>query len=75
MAADCDIPALIRRHRQTARLSRVELGLLAGVGKTAIYDLEHGKLSIRFDTLLKILAALNIGLRFESPLLAEELAP
>ena len=50
-----------------AGLSQAGLAKLAGVGKTVVFDLEHGKLSIRYDTLTKILAVLNISIRFESP--------
>ena len=69
MTVNLDLPELVRWHRQQAGLSRVQLALLAGVGKTAIYDLEHGKLSLRFETVQKILIALNIKLSCESPLL------
>ena len=31
------------------QLSQAELGRLAGVGKTAVFDLEHQKETIRFD--------------------------
>lgn len=50
-------------------LSRLELAKIAGVGKTVVFDLEHQKQSIRYNTLLKILAALNISVHFDSPLL------
>ena len=46
---------LILFHRKRAGLSREACALLAGVGKTAVYDLEHGKETIRLDILLKIL--------------------
>ena len=51
-------------------LSQAELAKLAGVGKTVVFDLEHGKLSIRYDTLTKILRVLNISIGFDSPLMA-----
>ncbi len=51
-------------------LSQPELAKLAGVGKTVVFDLEHGKLSIRYDTLTKILTVLNISIAFDSPLMA-----
>ena len=51
-------------------LSQAGLAKLAGVGKTVIFDLEHGKLTIRYDTLTKILAVLNISLTFDSPVMA-----
>jgi predicted transcriptional regulator len=42
---------------------------LAGVGKTVIYDIEKGKETIRYSTLLKVLRALNISIVFTSPLM------
>ena len=51
-------------------LSQAELAKLAGVGKTVVFDLEHGKQSMRYDTLTKILSVLNITVRFDSPLMA-----
>lgn len=61
---------IIRNHRRLSGLTQLELAKLAGVGKTVVFDVEHGKESIRFDTLTKILAILNISLGFESPLMA-----
>jgi len=60
---------ILRFHRKKAGLSRVEFGLLAGVGKTAIFDLEHAKPTVQLDTLLKVLKALNIQVKIESPLM------
>ena len=60
---------IVRMHRRVSGLSRVELAKIAGVGKTAVFDLEHRKPSIRYDTLLKILNALNISIHFDSPLI------
>jgi HTH-type transcriptional regulator / antitoxin HipB len=54
-------------HRKRAGLSRNQLAELAGIGKTAIYDVEHGKDSVRLNTLIKILNTLNIQLRFDGP--------
>ena len=71
MAVNFTLSEVILLHRKKARLTRLDLAELAGVGKTAVYDVEHGKLSLRFDTLHKILAALNISLEFHSPLLRE----
>lgn len=60
---------IIRLHRKAARLSRIQLAELAGVGKTVIFDLENGKVSVQLDTLAKILKVLNITLVLKSPLL------
>ena len=63
------IAKIIRLHRRAARLSRIELAELAGVGKTVIYDIEKGKVSVQLDTLTKILKVLNITLVLKSPLM------
>lgn len=60
---------IIRFHRRKASLSQEQLGKLAGLGKTVIFDLEKGKLTVRFDTLLKVLKVLNIQLEFHSKLM------
>jgi len=62
---------IILYHRKRAGLSREACALMAGVGKTVVYDLEHGKETIRLDTLLKILNVLNIKVQFSSPLMEE----
>jgi y4mF family transcriptional regulator len=61
---------IIKQHRRLSGLSQAELAKLAGVGKTVVFDLEHGKQSIRFDTLTKILTVLNITIRYDSPLMS-----
>lgn len=61
---------LIKFHRKHSGLSQLELANLAGVGKTVIYDLEKGKPTVQFDTLTKVLNALNIKIVFVSPLMA-----
>jgi y4mF family transcriptional regulator len=68
------LPELVLQTRKRAKLSQQELAALAGVGKTVVWDLEHGKRTIRFETLLKILAVLNISLVLRSPIISEELA-
>ena len=69
MAANIDssLQDLVRQQRRLSGLSQVDLARLAGVGKTVVFDLEHGKRSIRFDTLIKILAVLNIRISFAAP--------
>lgn len=60
---------IIRFHRKQAGLSQEELATLAGVGKTAVFDVENGKTNCRFSTLSKLLEALNIHVKFESQLM------
>lgn len=62
---------IILYHRKQSGLSQAELATLAGVGKTVIYDIEHGKSTVQLDTLLKILKVLNIQTTFESPLMQD----
>ena len=62
---------MILFHRKKSGMSREACARLAGVGKTAIYDLEHGKSSIQLDTCLKVLYVLNIKIQFSSPLMAD----
>ena len=60
---------IIRRHRKLAGLSQLQLAELAGVGKTVIYDIETGKVSVKLDTLSKILKVLNIKVTLKSPVM------
>lgn len=62
-----EIATLVHFHRKKAGLSRNELADLAGVGKTVVFDIEHGKETVQFQSLAKVLETLNIRLTFESP--------
>ena len=64
-----DLKIIVRHHRRLSGLSQAELAKLAGVGKTVVFDIEHGKESVQFDTLKKVLTALNIKLSLQSPIL------
>lgn len=61
------IGKMIRFHRKKSGLSQLQLAELSGLGKTVIFDIEKGKMTIQFDTLLKILHVLNIKIEFHSP--------
>lgn len=63
------ISKIVKFHRKQSGLSQLELANLADVGKTIIFDIEKGKLSIQYNTLIKVLKALNIRIVFESPLM------
>lgn len=64
-----DIAEAVITHRKKAGLTQKQLADLAGVGKTVVFDIEKGKASIRFDTLMKVLDALNIQINLDSPLM------
>ena len=55
---------IIRFHRKQAGLSRIELADMAGVGKTVVYDIEKGKETVRFNTLLELFGVLNVTVSF-----------
>jgi HTH-type transcriptional regulator / antitoxin HipB len=67
-----DLKNIIRHHRRLSGLSQVGLAKLAGVGKTVIFDIEHGKETVQFDTLKKVLAALNIKFVLQSPIVGRQ---
>jgi len=66
-----DIAKIARYHRKKAGLTQQTLAKFAGVGKTAVFDLEKGKETVQLDTLKKILNAINITITYESPLMRE----
>ena len=63
------IGRMIRFHRKKAKLSQAELAKLSGVGKTVVFDVEHGKKTVRLSTLIKMLYTLNISICFNGPLM------
>jgi y4mF family transcriptional regulator len=62
---------IVRYHRRLSGLTQAGLARLAGVGKTVVFDIEHGKESVQFDTLRKVLAALNIKFVLQSPVMEQ----
>lgn len=65
------IGALIWCHREKSNLTRKQLADLAGIGKTAVFDIEHGKETVQFDTLQKVCSVLNISIRLDSPVMEQ----
>jgi HTH-type transcriptional regulator/antitoxin HipB len=61
----------VRFHRKRAGLSQHALADLAGIGKTSVFDIEKGKVTVHLATLLAVLQTLNISLLLDSPLMAE----
>lgn len=64
------IGAVVKFHRKKARLTQLELARLAEIGKTAVFDLEKGKYTVKLSTLLSILRVLNLRMQFSGPLMA-----
>lgn len=64
-----DLAGIVIYHRKKSGLTRLELALMAGVGKTVVYDIEHAKQTVRLDTVVKILNVLNITIELTGPLM------
>lgn len=62
-----EIGEMIQYFRKKAGLTQRELAMIAGVGKTVVFDIEKGKETVQLNSVLKILMVLNIKLKFETP--------
>lgn len=58
-------------HRKRAGLTRIQLAELCGIGKTALFDIENGKATVRYNTLAAVLDGLNIAPCWNSPLMTQ----
>ena len=61
-------------QRKRANLTQKECADLSGIGKTALFDIEKGKETVRLATLGAVLKTLNITLHLDSPLMEEYIA-
>ena len=66
-----ELGAIVRYHRKRAGLTQIECARLAGIGKTALFDLEKAKPTIQLATVLAVCETLNITLEPVSPLMEE----
>ncbi|MBO9135038.1 helix-turn-helix transcriptional regulator [Rhizobium sp. B230/85] len=57
-----DLGQMIRRARETRRLSQQAFADLAGVGRRFISELENGKATLEFDKVLTVLRAAGISM-------------
>ncbi len=64
-----NIGDIIKYHRKKAWLSQKALADIAGVGKTVVFDIEKGKETVQFKSILNVLKALNISISLNSPLM------
>jgi HTH-type transcriptional regulator/antitoxin HipB len=62
-----EIAKIVRYYRKQSGLSQKEFAKISGIGKTALFDIEKGKETVQLRTLLKVLAVLNITMKFETP--------
>lgn len=54
--------AAVRARRRALGLDQAEVATLAGVGLAFLYQLEHGKPTLRIDKLLAVLEVLGLEL-------------
>jgi HTH-type transcriptional regulator/antitoxin HipB len=55
-----NLPNIVKNRRKQAGLTQIKLSEISGVGKTVIWDIEHGKDTVKLRTLLKVLHTLSI---------------
>jgi len=60
---------IIKYHRKKSGLSQKALADVAGIGKTVVFDIEKGKETVQFKSIINILKALNINILLDSPLM------
>lgn len=65
------IGELLKHHRKRAGLTQLALADLAGVGKTTVFDIEHGKVTVQLDSLLAVLEVLNMRIELSGPFSSE----
>ena len=64
-----EIGSVIRFHRKQAGLTQKECARLAGIGKTALFDVEKGKATSQLSTVLAVCDVLNMSLELAGPLM------
>ena len=64
-----ELGKIVFSHRKKSGLTQKQLADLAGVGKTVVFDIEKGKATVQMNSLLKVLAVLNITVELKSPLI------
>lgn len=57
-----NLGSIVRARRKALSLSQAELAALAGIGLAFMYELEHGKPTVRLDKVLAVLAVLGLEL-------------
>lgn len=69
-----DLSNIIKYHRKKAGLSQKALADHAEVGKTVIFDIEKGKETVQFKSIISVMKVLNIQISYNSPLMANYLS-
>jgi y4mF family transcriptional regulator len=56
-----ELGRIVREQRKGLSLTQTELAVHAGVGLAFLYELEHGKPTVRLDKVLAVLKALGLS--------------
>ncbi|TAL34480.1 MAG: transcriptional regulator [Spirochaetes bacterium] len=64
-----EIGNIVLIHRKKSGLTQKGLAIVAGVGKTVVFDIEKGKETVQINSLLKVFSVLNISIVLKSPII------
>lgn len=62
-----EIGLAVKNAREARGLTQKQLADAAGIGKTAVFDLEHGNEGVRLRTLLAVFGILDLSLSVQTP--------
>ena len=62
VSVTAELGRIVREQRKMLGLTQEDLALSAGVGLAFLYQLEHGKPTVRIDKVLAVLRTLGIGI-------------
>ena len=54
-----DIGSFLKQTRKEIGLTQADVAHISGVGLSFIHDLEHGKKTVQFDSLMKVVSRLD----------------
>ena len=57
-----DVGSFLKKRRKEIGLTQEDVALIGNVGLSFVHNLEHGKKSIQFDSLMKVLTRLDCEL-------------
>ncbi len=62
-----DLGRIVREQRKSLGLTQADLALHSGVGLAFLYQLEHGKPTVRIDKVLAVFRTLGIAITLRLP--------
>lgn len=68
VSSPADLGAAVRHARKSLGLTQEVLATAAGVGARFVVELEAGKATVQLDSVMAVLAALDITLEASSPI-------